>query len=94
MLHSVRLIALMMEAANTSETSANLYQTTRRNIPADIFIVAAARIWNLTCLFAYFCIFVSFKDFFSSAVNMASNGRMISKSRIGRNLEGSDCGVN
>jgi hypothetical protein len=29
------LIALMMEAANTSETSVNLYQTTRRNIPED-----------------------------------------------------------
>jgi hypothetical protein len=29
------LIALMMEAANTSETSVNVYQTTRRNIPED-----------------------------------------------------------
>jgi hypothetical protein len=28
-----RLIALMMEAASTSETSVNFYQTTRRNIP-------------------------------------------------------------
>jgi hypothetical protein len=28
-------IALMMEAANTSETSANFYQTTRRNNPED-----------------------------------------------------------
>jgi hypothetical protein len=27
--------ALMMEAASTSETSVNLYQTTRRNIPED-----------------------------------------------------------
>jgi hypothetical protein len=27
--------ALMMEAASTSETSMNLYQTTRRNIPED-----------------------------------------------------------
>jgi hypothetical protein len=26
-------IALMMEAASTSETSGNLYQTTRRNNP-------------------------------------------------------------
>jgi hypothetical protein len=25
----------MMEAANTSETSVNFYQTTRRNIPED-----------------------------------------------------------
>jgi hypothetical protein len=28
-------IALMMEAANTSETLLNFYQTTRRNIPED-----------------------------------------------------------
>jgi hypothetical protein len=29
------IIALMMEAANTSETSVNFYQTTRRNNPED-----------------------------------------------------------
>jgi hypothetical protein len=29
------MIALMMEAASTSETSVNLYQTTRRNYPED-----------------------------------------------------------
>jgi hypothetical protein len=29
------LIALMMEAASTSETSVNFYQTTRLNIPED-----------------------------------------------------------
>jgi hypothetical protein len=29
------IIALMMEAASTSETSKNLYQTTRRNNPED-----------------------------------------------------------
>jgi hypothetical protein len=28
-------IALMMEAASTSETSVNFYQTTRRNNPED-----------------------------------------------------------
>jgi hypothetical protein len=28
-------IALIMEAASTSETSANFYQTTRRNNPED-----------------------------------------------------------
>jgi hypothetical protein len=28
-------IVLMIEAANTSETSVNFYQTTRRNIPED-----------------------------------------------------------
>jgi hypothetical protein len=31
----IRAIALMIEAANTSETSVNFYQTTRRNIPED-----------------------------------------------------------
>jgi hypothetical protein len=29
------VIALKMEAVNTSETSVNIYQTTRRNIPED-----------------------------------------------------------
>jgi hypothetical protein len=29
------MIALMMEAASTSETSVNFYQTTRRNIPEN-----------------------------------------------------------
>jgi hypothetical protein len=29
------IIALMMEAARTSETSVNFYHTTRRNIPED-----------------------------------------------------------
>jgi hypothetical protein len=29
------IIALMMRAANTSETSVNFYQTTRRNKPED-----------------------------------------------------------
>jgi hypothetical protein len=29
------VIALMMEAVSTSQTSANFYQTTRRNIPED-----------------------------------------------------------
>jgi hypothetical protein len=34
----------MMEAANTSETSVNFYQTTRRNNPEDShFILAAER---------------------------------------------------
>jgi hypothetical protein len=31
----IRVTALMMEAANTSETSVNFYQTIRRNIPQD-----------------------------------------------------------
>jgi hypothetical protein len=30
-----KLTALVMEAASTSETSVNSYQTTRRNIPDD-----------------------------------------------------------
>jgi hypothetical protein len=29
------IIALMMDAANTTETSVNFYQTTRRNHPKD-----------------------------------------------------------
>jgi hypothetical protein len=31
----IRAIALMMEAASTSETSVNFFQTTRRNNPED-----------------------------------------------------------
>jgi hypothetical protein len=31
----IKAITLMMEAASTSEISANFYQTTRRNIPED-----------------------------------------------------------
>jgi hypothetical protein len=31
----IRAIALMMEAVNTSETSVNFCQTTRRNIPEN-----------------------------------------------------------
>jgi hypothetical protein len=38
----------MMEAVSTSETTANLDQTTRHNIPEDSFIHAAVRILNLT----------------------------------------------
>jgi hypothetical protein len=33
----IRVIALMMEAASTSETSINCYQTTRHNNPEAIF---------------------------------------------------------
>jgi hypothetical protein len=33
--YAYALIALMMEAANTSETSVNFYPTTRRNTPED-----------------------------------------------------------
>jgi ABC-type arginine transport system permease subunit len=36
-------IALMMEAASTSETLVNVYQTTRRYIPEVVFILAAVR---------------------------------------------------
>jgi hypothetical protein len=32
------IIALMMEAVSTSEKSVNFYETTRRNIPEEIFI--------------------------------------------------------
>jgi hypothetical protein len=34
------LIALIMEAASTSETPVNFYQTTRRNIPEDSHLQA------------------------------------------------------
>jgi hypothetical protein len=32
------IIALMMKAASTSETSVNFYQTTQRNIPEDSYL--------------------------------------------------------
>jgi hypothetical protein len=36
----IRAIIAMMDAASTSETSVNFYQTTRRNNPEDsIFII-------------------------------------------------------
>jgi hypothetical protein len=35
LLPSTSVIALMIEAGSTSETSVNIYQTTRRNIPED-----------------------------------------------------------
>jgi hypothetical protein len=42
------LIAMMMEAVSTSETSVNFYQATRRNIPEHShLILAAVRTWNL-----------------------------------------------
>jgi hypothetical protein len=34
-IHTVSIIALMMEAASTSETLVNFYQTTRRYNPGD-----------------------------------------------------------
>jgi hypothetical protein len=46
---AVSAIALMMEAASTSETSVNIYQTTRRyNQKTAIFIFAALRTSNRT----------------------------------------------
>jgi hypothetical protein len=43
---------LMLEAASTSETSVNLYQTTRCNNQEerDIYILAAVRTSNITTL--------------------------------------------
>jgi hypothetical protein len=41
-------IALMMEAASTSKTSVNLYQTTWRNTPEDSHLHARRR-ENLKC---------------------------------------------
>jgi hypothetical protein len=40
--------ALVTEAARTSETSVNFYQTTRCNVPEVVFIFAAMRTLNLT----------------------------------------------
>jgi hypothetical protein len=37
------IIALMMEAASTSETSVNFYQTTRRNNPEDSHLHTRSR---------------------------------------------------
>jgi hypothetical protein len=37
-------IALMMEAASTSETSVNFYQTTRRNNPEDSHLQASGNL--------------------------------------------------
>jgi hypothetical protein len=39
----VEAIALMMEAASTSEMSVNFYQTTRRNNPADSHLCTRRR---------------------------------------------------
>jgi hypothetical protein len=47
-------IALMLEAFCTSETSVSFYQSTRRNIPKVIYIIAAMRIWNITKMFNCF----------------------------------------
>jgi hypothetical protein len=41
-------IALIMEAVSTTETSVNLYYTTWRNKPEDIFILVTVKTWNLT----------------------------------------------
>jgi hypothetical protein len=39
----IRAIALMMDAASTSETSVNFYQTTQRNIPEDSHLYTRRR---------------------------------------------------
>jgi hypothetical protein len=39
--HSVSIIRAMMEAASTSETSVNIYQTTWRNNPEDSHLFLA-----------------------------------------------------
>jgi hypothetical protein len=38
-------IALLMEAVNTSETSVNICQTTRRNIPEDSHVYLLHEFW-------------------------------------------------
>jgi uncharacterized membrane protein AbrB (regulator of aidB expression) len=42
-LADIHLIALKMEAADTSDTSVNLYQTTRRSIPKESRLEAASK---------------------------------------------------
>jgi hypothetical protein len=55
------IIALMMETANTSETSVKFYKTTRRNNTEDSHLqLSAARIFNLTKYFTFVCAFVHF----------------------------------
>jgi hypothetical protein len=46
--HDSSIIALMMEAESTSETSVNLYQSTRRNNPEDSHLHIHRR-ENLKC---------------------------------------------
>jgi hypothetical protein len=38
----------MVEAVSACETSVSFYQTTRRNIPEEVFFILAAMRWNLT----------------------------------------------
>jgi hypothetical protein len=40
---NVSIIALMMAVVSVSETSASFYQTTRRNVPENAFILTAVR---------------------------------------------------
>jgi hypothetical protein len=47
------LIALMMEAASTFETSVNFYQSTRRNIPEDSNLHSRCENLNLTRFWGY-----------------------------------------
>jgi hypothetical protein len=47
-------IALMMEAARTSETLVNFYQTTQRYIPED------SDLSNLLCLLMAYCVLCGF----------------------------------
>jgi hypothetical protein len=47
------LIALMMVAASTSETSVNFYQTTRRDIPEDSSLTAILFIFNFSPFSSY-----------------------------------------
>jgi hypothetical protein len=64
------IIALMLEAVSTSETSANFYQTTRRNITeyshpqvseflVDEVSLHTQRYTNLTCVVGF--VYVTFK---------------------------------
>jgi hypothetical protein len=41
------LVAVVIEAARTSETYVNLYQTTRRNIPVDSRLQGKTWLWTV-----------------------------------------------
>jgi hypothetical protein len=51
------LVALMMEAERTFETTVNFYQTTQRNIPEESYLhIRHVRTWNLSRKFLdYLC---------------------------------------
>jgi hypothetical protein len=88
---SFKLIALMMEAANTSETSVNFYQTTRRNIPEDSHLYSHSLFFQLRGRVSYpyvYFIFVETCKFKTSMFELlllsgVRNLNYVSSSNIG-----------